>query len=308
MNIGVIVGRFQVAELHEGHRHLINTALKNHERVMIFLGIPFFEGTTNDPLDFETRAKMIQAEFPTVLVLPIKDVPSNEVWSANLDAEIMKIFPRVESVTMYSGRAGFISEYRGKWVGVELSDMHSFTSGSAVRQAIGRNPRYSSDFRAGQIYSTQNQWPYIRMAVDLAILKEKDGELSVLLGKKPHELNWRFPGGFVDLKDQNLLQAAKRELSEELPNIVAENLKFIGSTKIFDYRLKDFKSMIMTAVFMGYEQWGATTAGDDLSIAQYHPLKQVIKDKSILRNEHVPILDLLRKELNNGPKSNPSDR
>ena len=39
-NVGVIVGRFQVPELHRMHHDLIQSVIDRHEKVYIFLGIP----------------------------------------------------------------------------------------------------------------------------------------------------------------------------------------------------------------------------------------------------------------------------
>ena len=36
---GIIVGRFQVDDLHEGHKNFIDAVIKAHPRVIIFLGI-----------------------------------------------------------------------------------------------------------------------------------------------------------------------------------------------------------------------------------------------------------------------------
>ena len=62
--IGVIVARFQVASLHEGHKELIDTVLTNHPKVMIFLGLSQVKGSINDPLDYQPRKQMILETFP----------------------------------------------------------------------------------------------------------------------------------------------------------------------------------------------------------------------------------------------------
>ena len=38
-DVGIIVARFQVHELHDAHRDLINSVLDRHDRVIIFLGL-----------------------------------------------------------------------------------------------------------------------------------------------------------------------------------------------------------------------------------------------------------------------------
>ena len=37
--IGVVVARFQIHELHEGHHHVIKQVTGNHKKTIIFLGL-----------------------------------------------------------------------------------------------------------------------------------------------------------------------------------------------------------------------------------------------------------------------------
>jgi bifunctional NMN adenylyltransferase/nudix hydrolase len=53
--IGSLVGRFQVHELHEAHHYLIDQVVKNHKKVILFLGVSKVVGTKKNPLDFESR-------------------------------------------------------------------------------------------------------------------------------------------------------------------------------------------------------------------------------------------------------------
>ena len=49
-SVGVIVGRFQTPYLHEGHCKLIDTAMKNHYKVLIFIGVSSTKNTIRDTL------------------------------------------------------------------------------------------------------------------------------------------------------------------------------------------------------------------------------------------------------------------
>lgn len=70
---GVLIGRFQVHTLHEGHRAIIDQVCANHKKVIIFLGVPVISNTKSNPLDFATRKAMIQQLYPNVVILPQKD-------------------------------------------------------------------------------------------------------------------------------------------------------------------------------------------------------------------------------------------
>src|SRR5579859_5244904 len=87
-DVGVIVGRFQVHELHDAHKTLINEVLERHDKVIVFLGLSPLMNTQENPLDFQARKQMLLAEFPSLNILYIKDRNSDELWSKDLDAKI----------------------------------------------------------------------------------------------------------------------------------------------------------------------------------------------------------------------------
>ena len=60
MDIGVVVGRFQVDDLHEGHKCLLNFARRRHPNLVVFIGVPALEGTRNNPLSYQLREQMIK--------------------------------------------------------------------------------------------------------------------------------------------------------------------------------------------------------------------------------------------------------
>lgn len=159
-NVGVIVGRFQVAELTAGHRDLIQTVMNRHEIVYIFLGVKSSnELTITDPLPFNARAEMINSEFPTIKVLYIKDRQSNDEWVENLDDQITTVITSYDKVTLYGSRDSFIDCYvhnNGKYNAEELipSEM---VSGTAARHDIAKQTINSVDFRKGIIYAVMRR-------------------------------------------------------------------------------------------------------------------------------------------------------
>ena len=108
-DVGVIVGRFQVHELHEGHIDLIQTVFDNHAKVVIFLGLSPFHGTFTNPLDFEPRKTMILEKFPKAIVLYIKDIPNDKIWSERLDSMVRDVLNPRQSAVLYGGRDSFVS-------------------------------------------------------------------------------------------------------------------------------------------------------------------------------------------------------
>ena len=157
-DVGIIVGRFQVDELHEAHLKLISTVVETYPKVIIYLGLSATKCTINNPLDFESRKQMILKSFPDVNVLYIKDVPSDKIWSHRLDESIDDIKGPTQSVILLGGRDAFIRHYQGKYDTYELKQQ-TFVSGKEIRKKISNKVKSSADFRKGVIWATMNQWP-----------------------------------------------------------------------------------------------------------------------------------------------------
>src|SRR5271157_4559760 len=116
MGSGVIVGRFQVPELTEGHKKLIHHVLSQHGQLLVVVGCIFDkERTRRDPLDYHTREAMIKSEVPEAIVIPFSDVPGDDdLWSRNLDSVIRTICP-IGEIVLYGGRDSFIPYYSGQY-------------------------------------------------------------------------------------------------------------------------------------------------------------------------------------------------
>src|SRR5271157_1567967 len=219
---GVIVGRFQVNDLHDGHMELFREVMGRHNRVIVFVGVAPTEITQTNPLSFEARKKMIQAKFPSFTVLPIKDQGNDAYWSKILDQKIAEVADYGE-VTLYGGRDSFVPHYSGHYKPVELC-LHGSPSGT-VDIIIMRNAVSGNGLRDGMVITPH-----------------------VLLAQKPGETLWRFVGGFADVDSESYEDDAKREAYEET-GLDINSLQYIGSTRINDWRYREVPDKIKTLVF-----------------------------------------------------------
>jgi len=283
-DVGVIVGRFQVHELHEAHINLIQSVCDVHGKVLIFLGLSPARVTRNNPLDFESRKQMILDKFPNVNVLYIKDTKSDVVWSKNIDQQIGDLVGPSQSVTLYGSRDSFISLYHGKYNTQELVQ-ETYISGTEVRKNISKKVKNTPEFRAGVIWAAYNQFPKVFPTVDIAILNEEGDE--VLLGRKPDEDQYRFIGGFAEPKSQNYEEDAQREVAEEAGDIEVSEMKYIGSYYIDDWRYSAEIDRIKTLFFACTHLFGKPTAGDDIAEVRWFKLKTLSDDVFVDNHKHL---------------------
>jgi bifunctional NMN adenylyltransferase/nudix hydrolase len=302
-DVGILVGRFQVHELHSAHIDLIQSVCNLHEKVIIFLGLSPLMVTQNNPLDFESRKQMILEKFPNVNVLYIKDVNSDEFWSKDLDEKIKDLVSPNQSVVLYGSRDSFISHYSGKYKTQELMQ-ETYVSGAEIRKNISKKVKNTPEFRAGVIWAAYNQYPKVYTTVDVAIFN--DDYTKILLARKSKETLYRFVGGFSDPKSDSFEADARREVQEET-GLEITDLKFIKSMKIEDWRYNKEVDKIKTIFYSAKIMFGRPQANDDICEVRWFDFEEFSKDVTKMVPEHAKLLvDLnnfwnkeLRKEKSN---------
>jgi bifunctional NMN adenylyltransferase/nudix hydrolase len=300
--IGVIVGRFQVHELHEGHHSLLKSVMDNHDKVVVFLGVSPAKGTKNNPLDYKSREQMLHESYPDLTITPIKDVNNDEEWSKTLDAKIREIFA-IGAVTLYGSRDGFIPHYKGQFPTVELQARFK-VSGSEIRESLKDKSIADKNFRHGRISACFDKYPITFSTVDAAIL---DGKGNLLLARKKVDPKgkWRFVGGFVDAHaDESLEEAVKREVMEETGSLGVGQPEYIGSSKIDDWRYRNEQDGIMTTFFAVPYVFGKPKASDDIDELEWFDIEKLVKtDGYQFVEEHKVLFTLLKAHLNKAQKN-----
>lgn len=290
-DVGIIVGRFQVHELHEAHRALIDTVCKNHQNVMVFIGLSPLRNTLNNPLDFTARKALFAETYPDIEVHYIEDTRSDQVWSKRLDAEIEKWINPHQSVMLYGSRDSFINHYFGKYPTCEL-ESEIFISGKEIRKRVSNKYKPTKEFRAGLISATFNRWPTVYTTVDVAIIDSDNNR--ILLGKKQDEDQYRLIGGFASPDSDSFEEDARREVMEET-GVEIGNLRYIGSAKITDWRYRNEIDKVKTLLFIGSYMFGRPQANDDIAFVGWFSLDD-LKDDDLVE-EHRPLLKMVYENL-----------
>lgn len=287
--IGCLCGRFQVHELHKAHRYVIDQVVNNHKKVVLFLGVTRVVSTKKNPLDFETRKKMIQDCYPDITIIALPDFGDDKRWSNELDKRVREIYP-VGDILLYGGRDSFIPYYEkyGQFKCKEL-EQYTFVSGTEVRKSVSSEVRSSVDFRAGMIYQSYNQYPKVHSCVDVAIF---DDSGRLLLARRPYEDGWRFIGGFCSPTDNSLEDSIRRKVRDDVgSNIEIGDIKYITSRNIPDWRYVSEEDKIITTFFKAKQVWGRIEPSDDVSELKFWNISDV--SVSDMVKEHRELLKIL---------------
>jgi bifunctional NMN adenylyltransferase/nudix hydrolase len=291
--VAIVVGRFQVPELTEGHKSLFRqiSTMFNPDSILVGVGISAAKLTKTNPLDFNTRKiklnYWLETQFDHITITPIPDQESNQEWYKSLDNLITMTYPNSE-VKLFGGRDSFLDLYKsfGGKFDYEIVETTNEISATEVRQNIANNPGYSKEFSSGIIYATMNQYPKVYPTVDIAIYNDH-GE--VLLGRKPAESKFRFIGGFVDPKDICLEETGLREAYEEagfLPNNYADRhnqMEYVCSMKMDDWRYRNTPDTIHTTLFAIRDSGGSLNPGDDIAELKWFKISDL---------KNVPIMEV----------------
>lgn len=295
---GVVIGRFQIDELHEGHLELFNAVYTQHRhRLIVLLGVHPDRANINNPLSFLFRKSVIEAKYPWATILPLMDMREDPKWSENVDRLIRGTIGMTPAI-IYVGRDSRVPEaYSGHYPVKEIGEV-SGKSASKRRTEISLSPEYHNDaFARGIIYNIYQASPVLSLAVDMAVL-DPEGQ-NVLMVKKPEESKWRFPGGMIDPEeDFTFREAASRELHEET-GIIAQ---YSDWQVVGDFRVEDWRSSIEgrhyhhTILFTTKLPWHEhPKAADDVSEVAWVYLDDPEWPAANVVEEHLPLWSALRR-------------
>lgn len=289
-HFAVIVGRFHFHELQQVHKDLIKKVIDGHEKTIIILGLSPVRNSLTNPLEFKQRKAVINEVFPDIDVHYIDDNRDDTVWSKNLDKQITKWTSPGQTVTIYGSKDGLLKVYNGKFPTSELAS-DTYVSSAEIRRNIINSYPPTKDFRAGLIAATGLRYPTCFTTVDIAVHDEEKKQF--LMARKPGEKKYRFVGGFSDPQSDSFENDAIRELKEETGlTVTNDDLSYVGTTKINDWRYRDSVDCIKTILFVAKYQGGTPQADDDIEEVKWFSVGELSEE--IVVEEHKVLVELLR--------------
>ena len=174
--VGVVIGRFQVAELHQGHLDYINFVLnQNHDMNIMLLGLAPTKATKRNPLDFDSRRRMIEEAFPgKFTIIYQNDLPDDKDWA---NAVLKNISPIAgnRDIVLYGGRDNSLKYFPDN-VKIVIYEPTVYLPDNGTEQRItaGKQVKGTKDWRLGCLYATQNRYDSVFFTVDCAIIDDEN--------------------------------------------------------------------------------------------------------------------------------------
>lgn len=152
-DVGVICGRFQT--FHIGHESLVDTALKLCDRVLILVGSSQECGTERNPLNIDTRIRMLRAIYGddgSIIIKGISDLTNeNDIrpeWGRYLLDNIDRYIYKTPELMIYGN-----DESRSRWFDPE--DIKDVTE---IIVSRGKIPISATQVRALMVADNRREW------------------------------------------------------------------------------------------------------------------------------------------------------
>ena len=296
--ISVIISILQVDKINQEHLDYINFVLnQKHDLNIILLGLAPTKATKRNPLDFDSRRRMIEETFPGKFTIMYQnDLPDDKDW-ANAVIKNIKPIAGNRDIVIYGGRDNSLNYFPDN-VKVVIYEPTVYLPDNGTEQRIyaGKQVKGTKDWRLGCLYATQNRYDTVFPTVDCAIFDDDNYEY-LYLAKKEKEKKFRFVGGFANPhKDKSFEQTVRREVYEETGLEITPPI-YIGSTLIDDWRYRAENDKIITSFFVMKKLFGSPKAQDD--IVELHKIKINEITESLFVTEHIPLWNMLKDWIEN---------
>lgn len=322
----IVIGRFQL--FHNGHKSLIDEAIKAGERTIIVLGSATESRSMSDPFTAKERQEIIETVYPDKDLLFIKQPDSNfdnDDWCTYLKKQVYDICSKEDKITLVGhskDHSSFYLRLFPEWEYQEVPSQHGGISATTVREKFFK----TYDSWESMVPLSVKEWLYSNWIgspeyryildwyckVDMdyiipwknapyeptfvtadALVICNNHVLIITRGNHPGKGQKALPGGFID--KESLRNCAIRELKEETSIDISSKIlhNSIKYRETFDFPGRDTRGRFITTCFvldLDSKELPNVTAGDDAGKCEWIPIEELKNMDGVFYADHLRII------------------
>lgn len=222
MKVGVFIGRFQ--PLHDGHRDIINTMIRDCDKAIVLIGSVNADLSFRNPWTYSARKeKLVNLYADKIIIMPLNDhTYSDSDWKKEVLQAIASKTTDDDAIFLYGHTKegnDYLKMFDFNYVEVINNYVVNATEIREQLYAEDKLPAKATEERRYVEWERKLFYNYPFMdtlqfvTVDALVIN--NGKVLLIKRKyKPGAGTYALPGGFKN-HDETLLCAAKRELKEE---------------------------------------------------------------------------------------------
>ncbi len=325
-DLAVFIGRFQ--PFHNGHKKVIEEALKQADRVLIVIGSALEPRSIRNPFTIYERQSMIYGAFADperkrIMFEYVENKLYNDgAWLESIQFAVQWAAPEAKKIALIGhsrDQSSFYLKLFPQWASIEVDDYEGVNS-TAIRKdyfnyftvppLVPDNVNdFLSNFAGSDDYSNireeyrfveeyKKQWassPYPPTFVTVDACVVQSGHILLVKRKgRPGKGLWALPGGFLNTGEK-IIDAVLRELREEtkikVPTPVLKGN--IVTSKVFDDPNRSSRGRTITHAFLIHlppdTKLPVVKGADDAEKAKWVPLTDVTRDKMF--EDHMDMIE-----------------
>lgn len=268
------IGRFQ--PFHNGHLAVVKDMDQTVDihRILIGIGSAQEYGSPTNPFSAAEREQMIKQSLTDIKkpweTFMIPDTHNDQKW-----LEVIRLLTPREYQVVYSNNPHVEGVFKNQGIEVRNPATDQSICGTQIRELIRNGGNWAKHLPQGSERFLRRLFAKneLGVTVDTIINFQNQGVVLVKRRHNPDQGKWAITGGFLEVGQETLADASKRESNEETRaevNITRKN--YFG---YYDDPKRDARGHIISHVFYADLAEGQLTAQDDAAEVRVFPWDQI---------------------------------